>query len=79
MGKQSRSENINFIVHFSRFEASVCREKKMERLSSGPLDQLELHLPIVKEFNSEFDDIFKLQLPDRLKGSSWFSKSTLSM
>ncbi|KMZ75552.1 hypothetical protein ZOSMA_113G00400 [Zostera marina] len=63
----------------NRFEASVCSKRKMERLSSGHLDQLELYLPAVKEFDSEFDDIFKLQLPDSLKGSSWFSKSTLSM
>ncbi|KAF9591890.1 hypothetical protein IFM89_009498 [Coptis chinensis] len=62
----------------NRFEASVCYNNKVEKLASGLLEQLVLQLPQVKGFHpKELGDCFKLQLPENLKGSTWFSKSTL--
>lgn len=62
----------------NRYEAFTCGQGKTERAFSGPLEQLVLHLPGAKEFQSDGSrGNFILQLPEDLKGSSWFTKSTL--
>ncbi|PIA59713.1 hypothetical protein AQUCO_00400543v1 [Aquilegia coerulea] len=63
----------------NRYEAFVCCDDKTEKLASGFLEQLAFHLPQLKDFDPEdSDDDVRLQLPENLKGSAWFSKSTLS-
>ncbi|KAG1338912.1 COP1-interacting protein 7 [Cocos nucifera] len=62
-----------------RYEALVCSQGKTEKLASGPLDQLALHLPEAKGCQSKSSvRSFQLQLVERLKGSSWFTKSTIA-
>ncbi|XP_026413729.1 serine/arginine repetitive matrix protein 2-like isoform X2 [Papaver somniferum] len=60
----------------NRYEAFVCRDRKTEKVASGHLEQLTLELPEVK--TAEQGDNFKLQLPENLRGSAWFTKSTLT-
>ncbi|XP_010921244.1 uncharacterized protein [Elaeis guineensis] len=63
----------------NRYEALVCSKGKAEKLASGCLDQLALHLPEAKgcQFRSSVQS-FQLQLVESLKGSSWFTKSTIA-
>ncbi|KAI3918854.1 hypothetical protein MKW98_017302, partial [Papaver atlanticum] len=58
------------------YEAFVCRYRKTEKVASGHLEQLTLELPEVK--TTEQGDNFKRQLPENLRGSAWFTKSTLT-
>ncbi|MCL7047005.1 hypothetical protein MKW94_002111, partial [Papaver nudicaule] len=58
------------------YEAFICRDRKIEKVASGCLEQLTLELPEVK--TAEQGDNFKLQLPENLRGSAWFTKSTLT-
>ncbi|XP_008782721.2 COP1-interacting protein 7-like isoform X1 [Phoenix dactylifera] len=62
-----------------RYGALVCSKGKTEKLASGPLDQLALHLPEAKrcQFKSSSQS-FQLQLVESLKSSSWFTKSTIA-
>ncbi|KAJ4978099.1 hypothetical protein NE237_008879 [Protea cynaroides] len=63
----------------NRYDAFVCSNKKVEKLASGLLEQLVLHLPEAKDAHSKaVVDNFKLQLPGNLRDSAWFTKSTLS-
>ncbi|XP_008793394.2 COP1-interacting protein 7-like isoform X1 [Phoenix dactylifera] len=62
----------------NRYEALVCSKGNTEKLASGPLDQLALHLPEAKGCQSKSSSqSFQLQPVESLKGSSWFTKSTL--
>ncbi|XP_043698861.1 uncharacterized protein LOC122649687 [Telopea speciosissima] len=62
----------------NRYDAFVCGNKTVEKLASGLLEQLVLHLPEAKDAHSKgMVDNFKLLLPGNLRGSAWFSKSTL--
>nr|XP_019710443.1 uncharacterized protein LOC105057241 isoform X3 [Elaeis guineensis] len=62
----------------NRYEAFVCSEGKTERLASGALDQLALHLPEAKRCQYKLSSqSFQLQLVESLEDSSWFTKSTL--
>ncbi|CAL9111453.1 unnamed protein product [Musa textilis] len=61
------------------YEALICVDGKIEKLACGPLDQLALHLPQVKGFQSSSScNSFKLDLSKSFKGSSWFTKFTLA-
>ncbi|CAL9047353.1 COP1-interacting protein 7-like isoform X1 [Musa acuminata AAA Group] len=61
------------------YEALICNDGKIEKLACGPLDQLTLHLPQVKGFQSNSSgSSFKLDLSKSFKGSSWFTKFTLA-
>uniref|UniRef100_A0A6V7QRS9 Uncharacterized protein n=1 Tax=Ananas comosus var. bracteatus TaxID=296719 RepID=A0A6V7QRS9_ANACO len=63
----------------NRYESAVHIKGRTENLVSGALDQLALHLPEAKGFYSNSSSgTFKLQLRESVKGSSWFTKSTLS-
>ncbi|XP_058075226.1 COP1-interacting protein 7-like [Magnolia sinica] len=63
----------------NRYEAFVCGEGRTERLASGLLENLVLHLSATGSFISDGSgDNLKLQLPESLRGSSWFTKSTIS-
>nr|CAD1833107.1 unnamed protein product [Ananas comosus var. bracteatus] len=63
----------------NRYESAVHSKGRTENLVSGALDQLALHLPEAKGFYSNSSSgTFKLQLRESVKGSSWFTKSTLS-
>lgn len=63
----------------NRYEAFVCYNGDIEKLASGLLTHLSSHLPHVNDLHhTESSDHFKLHLPESLKGSTWFSKSTLS-
>ncbi|XP_077239220.1 uncharacterized protein LOC143880266 [Tasmannia lanceolata] len=63
----------------NRYEAFVCCEGRKEMLTSGLLEHLVLHLSVAKDFHSDGSiDSLQLQLPKSLRGTSWFTKSTLS-
>ncbi|XP_020599961.1 uncharacterized protein LOC110039289 [Phalaenopsis equestris] len=61
------------------YEALICSNGVIEKLDSGPLDQLAMHLPEVRASRSNpLDGSFKLQLDPSNEFSSWFSKFTLT-
>lgn len=67
-----------FLRH-CRYEAYAYGDGKTEKVASGLLEQLLLHLPGAKAFQSDgSNDNFILQLPENLRGSLWFTKSTLT-
>ncbi|XXG68245.1 hypothetical protein AAC387_Pa06g1376 [Persea americana] len=62
----------------NRYEAFAGGGGKREKVASGLLDQLLLHLPGAKAFRPDgSNDNFLLQLPENRRGSLWFTKSTL--
>ncbi|XP_042475973.1 COP1-interacting protein 7-like isoform X2 [Macadamia integrifolia] len=62
----------------NRYDAFVCGDKTVEKLASGLLEQLVLHLPEAKDAHSKGTvENFKLQLPENLRDSPWFTKSIL--
>uniref|UniRef100_A0A1D1XKM6 Uncharacterized protein n=1 Tax=Anthurium amnicola TaxID=1678845 RepID=A0A1D1XKM6_9ARAE len=63
----------------NRFDAIVCRKGITEKLATGFLDQLALHLPEANDFCSRgLSDNFKLEPDETTKDFSWFTKSTVS-
>lgn len=64
---------------FPRFEACGCIDNKVEKLSTGGLDQLLPYIPALRDLYTEGSNCnFKIQLPDNLSGSRWFTKSTFN-
>ncbi|MQM08942.1 hypothetical protein Taro_041802, partial [Colocasia esculenta] len=62
-----------------RFNATVCRKGVTEKVATGSLDQLALHLPEVNvSCSSGLSDSFKLEVSETAEGFSWFTKSTVS-
>lgn len=62
----------------NRYEAFAGGGGKREKVASGLLEQLLLHLPGAKAFQPDgSNDNFILQLPENFRGSLWFTKSTL--
>lgn len=60
-----------------RFEAYGCVDNKVEKLATGGLDQLLPYIPALSDLYMEGSNCnFKIQLPDNLSGSRWFTKST---
>ncbi|KAK9153413.1 hypothetical protein Sjap_000893 [Stephania japonica] len=63
----------------NRYEAFVCYNGKTDEIGSGLIEQLASFLPEVKNLlTSNNDEILKLQLPENLKGSAWFTKSSFT-
>ncbi|CAL5407612.1 unnamed protein product [Camellia sinensis] len=61
----------------NRYEACVCSGNKVETIASGPLGQLALHLPELKDlFSKGSNAVFKLQPPKNHDG--WFTKLTVT-
>ncbi|KAL5720756.1 hypothetical protein ACHQM5_013395 [Ranunculus cassubicifolius] len=70
---------IAFTLPYSVYEAFVFYNNQREKLYSGDLEHLVLHLPQLKDLqHDESDYHFKLQLPENLRRSTWFNKYTLS-
>lgn len=62
-----------------RFEAYGCIHNKVEKLATGGLDQLLPYIPALRDLYTEGSNCnFKIQLPDNLSGSAWFTKSTFN-
>ncbi|KAK3005100.1 hypothetical protein RJ639_016517 [Escallonia herrerae] len=62
----------------NRYEACVCSGNKVETVASGRLEPLLLHSPEIKDLYAKGSDAdFRIQPPNNLKGSKWFTKSTL--
>ncbi|KAF8028176.1 hypothetical protein BT93_E0935 [Corymbia citriodora subsp. variegata] len=62
-----------------RFEAYGCIDNKVEKLATGGLDQLLHYIPALRDLYTEGSNCnFKIQLPDNLSGSRWFTKSTFN-
>uniref|UniRef100_A0ACD5WY75 Uncharacterized protein n=1 Tax=Avena sativa TaxID=4498 RepID=A0ACD5WY75_AVESA len=62
----------------NRYEAIACSEEIAESVTSGPFDQLVLHLEDAKNFQSRSaSGSFKLSLAGDAKHSTWFTKPTL--
>uniref|UniRef100_A0A0E0KDA1 Uncharacterized protein n=1 Tax=Oryza punctata TaxID=4537 RepID=A0A0E0KDA1_ORYPU len=63
----------------NRYEAIACSKGNTELIASGPFDQLVLHLEDARKFQlCSAAGTFKLLLSGNAKGSSWFTKSTIS-
>ncbi|KAH0471061.1 hypothetical protein IEQ34_000784 [Dendrobium chrysotoxum] len=61
------------------YEAFICSNDIVEKLDSGPLDQLAIHIPEARASRSNpSDSSFKLQLDASIEASSWFTKFTLA-
>ncbi|XP_020681330.1 uncharacterized protein LOC110098757 [Dendrobium catenatum] len=74
-------EYATFHVSWSTnsYEAFICSNDIVEKLDSGPLDQLAIHLPEARASQSNpSDSSFKLQLDASTEASSWFTKFTLA-
>ncbi|PSS33232.1 Neurofilament medium polypeptide like [Actinidia chinensis var. chinensis] len=62
-----------------RYEACVCSGNKVERIASGLLGQLVLHLPVLKDlFLRGSNAKFKLRPSKNLESCQWFTKATLT-
>ncbi|KAL2526877.1 serine/arginine repetitive matrix protein 1 [Abeliophyllum distichum] len=62
----------------NRYEACVCYDKKIEKLTSGLLEHLLQHSAEVKKLHSNGSNAsFKLQPPENISDTKWFTKSTL--
>lgn len=58
------------------YEAFVYHNNKVEKLATGLLEELFPHLPILNDMYAKGSDgSFKLQLPRKLNGATWFTKS----
>ncbi|XP_068669543.1 uncharacterized protein [Aristolochia californica] len=60
----------------NRYEVLVCSKGRTERLDSGILEQLVVHLHAVN-FEGLGNSV-KLELPEGIRDALWFNKSTLS-
>ncbi|XP_031377325.1 serine/arginine repetitive matrix protein 1-like [Punica granatum] len=71
--------SIQIISMQNRYEVFVCGDNKIEKMETGVLDQLLPYLPALKELYAKGSSSnLKLQLPENLHGSRWFTKSTLN-
>ncbi|CAA2971415.1 Hypothetical predicted protein [Olea europaea subsp. europaea] len=62
----------------NRYEACVCYDNKIEKVSSGLLEHLLQHSAEVKNLQSRGSTSnFKLQPPENISDAKWFTKSTL--
>ncbi|KAI7727870.1 hypothetical protein M8C21_005855 [Ambrosia artemisiifolia] len=63
----------------NRYEACVSTRNIIEKVASGDLQQLLLHLPQVKELSSKTSDSnFRILTPDDISNADWFTISTLT-
>ncbi|XP_038695310.1 uncharacterized protein LOC119992527 isoform X2 [Tripterygium wilfordii] len=63
----------------NRFEAFVCGNNKVEKLSVGLLEQLLPHLPGVNDLYAKGSNCtFTLELPEEFSPAVWFTKSTIN-
>lgn len=61
------------------YEAFIYSKEKVEKLATGVLEQLLLHLPQVNDlYAKESDGSFKIQPPEDLRGAAWFTKSVFN-
>lgn len=57
----------------------VCGDNKVEKLETGVLDILMPYLPALKDIHAKgFSSNLKLQLPENLHGSGWFTMSIVN-
>lgn len=62
-----------------RYEVFICGDNKIEKMETGALDILLPYLPALKDLYAKGSSSnLKLQLPENLHGSRWFTKSTLN-
>ncbi|PKA58564.1 hypothetical protein AXF42_Ash008851 [Apostasia shenzhenica] len=62
----------------NRYDAYICSNGSTEKLVSGPLDQLIVHLPEARVACSKSSlGSFKLQVDQNVDGTSWFTRFTL--
>ncbi|KAG2724053.1 hypothetical protein I3760_02G200000 [Carya illinoinensis] len=61
------------------YEAFVYCNNKVEKLATGLLEDLFPHLPVLNDMYAKGSDgCFKLHLPRKLNGATWFTKSILN-
>ncbi|GKC08818.1 hypothetical protein Tco_1000428, partial [Tanacetum coccineum] len=57
----------------NRYDASVLSSNRKENVASGPLEQLSLHMPEIKNLSSKgFDTKFKVLPPENVDDAGWF-------
>nr|GEX61928.1 hypothetical protein [Tanacetum cinerariifolium] len=62
------------------YDASVLSSNREENVASGPLEQLALHIPEIKNLSSKgFDTKFKVLPPENVDDAGWFTAATLKM
>ncbi|GJR96010.1 histone H3.v1-like protein isoform X2 [Tanacetum coccineum] len=63
----------------NRYDASVLSSNRKENVASGPLEQLSLHMPEIKNLSSKgFDTKFKVLPPENVDDAGWFTTTTLT-
>ncbi|XP_038719618.1 uncharacterized protein LOC120012325 isoform X2 [Tripterygium wilfordii] len=63
----------------NRYEAFVCGNNKVEKVSNGPLEQLLPHLSGVNDlYAKRSNSTFTLEHPEEFSHLAWFTKSTLN-
>ncbi|KAK9063297.1 hypothetical protein SSX86_017167 [Deinandra increscens subsp. villosa] len=63
----------------NRYEVYVCSSNRPEKAASGPLKQLLLHSPRVKDLSSKGSNTnFKILPPDSVNDAEWFTTTTLT-
>ncbi|KAI4384592.1 hypothetical protein MLD38_002721 [Melastoma candidum] len=76
-GSPLQYASIQILSGQQRYDAYVCVANKVEKLSSGNLEHLLPLMPALKELYSKGSNCsFTLQLPENIRGSDWFTKST---
>ncbi|KAK4795755.1 hypothetical protein SAY86_028081 [Trapa natans] len=63
----------------NQYEVFICGDNKIEKMETGVLDHLIRYLPALDDLYAKGSGSYlKLQLPENLHGSRWFTKSTLN-
>lgn len=66
------------VFDLSRYDVCICLHNNIEPVASGPLEPLLLHSHEIRSLHSKGCDAkYKLEAPESLNSSKWFTKSTL--
>ncbi|KAK9075394.1 hypothetical protein SSX86_003717 [Deinandra increscens subsp. villosa] len=70
---------VQIFPSHNRYEACVSTRNIIEKVASGDLQQLLLHLPQVKDLSSKTSDSnFRILTPDDVSDANWFTTATLT-
>ncbi|XP_054797233.1 uncharacterized protein LOC129302402 isoform X2 [Prosopis cineraria] len=72
------SASIQIFPNQNRYEAFVYMEEQLEKVATGLLEHLSLHLPGINDLCVKgLDANFDLKLPENLHDVEWFTKATV--
>ncbi|KAL4291041.1 hypothetical protein GQ457_14G017760 [Hibiscus cannabinus] len=70
---------IQILPSENRYEACICNDNKVEKVGVGVLEKLLPHLPALDNLCTKGSNAdYKLQPPNNLNSSHWFTKSTFT-